>query len=70
MPVHLGVGTSGYCEAAVHATRRFLAHMPDSYVLVKLDFSNAFNYVQRDANLSSIANTIPLLLSYLPPNYY
>ena len=71
-PVQLGVGISGGCEAAVHATRRFIAHMPDSHVLVKLDFSNAFNCVRRYATLSSNASTIPdiqLLLSCLPPNY-
>ena len=59
MPVQLGVGELGGCEAAVHATRRFLAGMPDDYVVVKLDFSNAFNCIRRDAVLAAIANTLP-----------
>ena len=43
LPLQLGVATPGGCEAAVHATRRYLATMPDDSVVVKLDFSNAFN---------------------------
>jgi len=31
-PVQLGVGISSGCEAAVHATRRILANMPDDHV--------------------------------------
>ena len=42
-PTQLGVGTPGGCEAAVHSARRFLQTMPADHVLVKLDFSNAFN---------------------------
>ena len=40
-PSQLGVGVPGGCEAAVHATRRFLTNMPDNFVVVKIDFSNA-----------------------------
>ena len=58
-PVQLGVGTSGGYEAAVHATRRFLASMPDDNVLVNLDFSNAFNSIRRDAVLTAIADQLP-----------
>lgn len=58
-PVQLGVGIHGGIEAAVHATRRFLANMPDDHVVVKLDFSNAFNSVRRDAFLGAVANTVP-----------
>lgn len=59
LPLQLGVGASGGCEAAVHATRRFLAEMPDDHILVKLDFSNAFNCIRRDAALAAICNTVP-----------
>jgi len=31
---------SGGCEAAVHATRRFLTIIPDNFVTVKIDFFN------------------------------
>ena len=39
LPRQLGVGVSGGCEAAVHATRRFMAVMPDDWALVKIDFA-------------------------------
>ena len=45
LPVQVGVGTPGGCEAAVHASRRFLAHMSEDEILVKLDFTNAFNSI-------------------------
>ena len=50
-PLQLGVAVSRGCEAAVHATRRFMEAMPDDEVVVKLDISNAFNTVRRDALL-------------------
>jgi hypothetical protein len=58
-PFQLGVGTPGGCEAAVHATRRFLVNLTDDSVLVKLDFSNAFNSIRRDVFLIAAANTVP-----------
>ena len=42
-PIKLGVRTPGGCEAAVHAARRYIEAMPDCYVVVKIDYSNAFN---------------------------
>ena len=47
-PVQLGYGTPGGCEAAVHATRHFAAHLKEDSVAVKLDMRNAFNTVRRD----------------------
>jgi hypothetical protein len=58
-PSQLGVGVSGGCEAAVHATRRFLANMPDNFVVVKIDFSNAFNCIRRDSVLAAVADSVP-----------
>jgi len=51
-----------------HATRRFLAN---DCVLVKLDFSNAFNSIQRVVFLIAVANTLPYIyhicfLAYQP----
>jgi len=48
LPEQLGVATPGGCEAAVYAVRRYMATMSDDMVLVKLDFSNAFNSLRRD----------------------
>ena len=43
-PTQLGFGTPGGCEAAVHASRRFLASAEvDKKTLLKLDYRNAFN---------------------------
>jgi len=58
-PSQLGVGVSGGCEAAVHATRRFLTNMPDNFVVVKIDFSNAFNCIRRDSVLAAVSASIP-----------
>ena len=59
LPRQLGVGAPGGCEAAVHATRQFLSYMPVDQVLVKLDFSNAFNCIRRDAVLAAVADSAP-----------
>jgi len=58
-PIQLGVGTPGGCEAAVHATRRYIEAMPDGHVVVKIDFCNAFNSLRRDLNLRLVASTVP-----------
>jgi len=63
-PVQLGVGTAGGCEAAVHATRRYLETMPPDWVLVKLDFSNAFNSLHRSDMLMAICERLPELYAY------
>ena len=49
-PVQLGVGVSGWCEAASHDVRAFIQSpvMPDNNALLKLDMKNAFNAVRRD----------------------
>ena len=58
-PIQLGVGVKGGCEAAVHATRRFLLSMPDSSVVAKLDFTNAFNSIRRDSMLETVTLHVP-----------
>lgn len=63
-PHQLGVGVPGGCEAAVHATRRFLSSAPNDAVLAKLDFSNAFNSLHRDAMLSAVFEFAPELYRY------
>ena len=58
-PRQVGVGVRGGCEAAIHATRRFVSTMPQEHVCVKLDFSNAFNSIYRDCLLSCLDELIP-----------
>ena len=58
-PIQLGVGVSGGCEAAVHASRRFAENMPTTQCIVKLDFVNAFNSLHRDAMLQAAHDNTP-----------
>lgn len=68
-PHQLGVGTPGGCEAAVHSARRYLETLPPDHVLVKLDFTNAFNSVHRREMLFSVYNRIPELYAYCRSAY-
>ena len=36
VPIQLGVGVSGGCEAAVHAIRQYTDQLPKDHVIVKL----------------------------------
>jgi len=68
-PIQLGVGIPGGAEAAVHATRRWLTTMPEDNVLVKLDFTNAFNTLRRDSLLEAVAKEIPELYRFAHASY-
>ena len=68
-PVQLGVGVSGGCEAAVHAIRRYTDQLPKDHVVVKLDSTNAFNDVRRDALLEAVAREIPELYRFVYATY-
>ena len=63
-PRQLGVGTAGGCEAAIHSARRFLESMPTGHVVVKLDFTNAFNCLHRQDMLLAIKERLPELYAY------
>ena len=69
VPLQVGVGVSGGCEAALHAARRFLSGMAEGWVMVKLDFSNAFNSLHRRAILEAIASRAPDLYRYCHASY-
>ena len=68
-PQQLGVGTPGGCEAAIHAARRYLQSMTDKEVVVKLDFSNAFNSLHRSDMLQAIRDRAPELFLYCHSAY-
>ena len=63
-PLQLGVSVPGGCEAAVHATRRFTDFLPPGSVVAKLDFTNAFNSLHRDAMLAAVTNFIPEIYEF------
>ena len=64
-PLQLGVGTPGGCEAAVHATRRYMESMPDGHCVVKLDFTNAFNSLRRDEMLEGVQQRVPGIFKFI-----
>ena len=71
-PVQLGVGTPQGCEAAVHATREYLAVAAAAgspHLLVKVDVRNAFNTVRRDAFLSQVKARAPAVYPLLRNTY-
>ena len=68
-PLQLGVAVAGGCEAAVHATRRFISQMANGQAVVKLDFSNAFNSLRRDAMLDTVSNRLPQLYKFCWTSY-
>ena len=57
-------GTPGGCEAAVHSVRTYLEALPPDHVMVKLDFSNAFNSIHRREMLLSVYSRVPELHAY------
>ena len=63
-PIKVGVGVSEGAKAAVHATRRLLSNLQNNHVFVKLDFTNAFNSVRRDAILTTVAEKIQQLYRF------
>ena len=65
----VGVGVKGGAEAMVHAARAFVASASPSQALVKLDFTNAFNSVRRDAIFEAVADKIPEMLPYVLSSY-
>jgi hypothetical protein len=65
-PHQLGVATKLGCEAAIHTTRTFVNNDQNrGKVLLKLDFKNAFNSVERDCILKEVQFHTPLLYPYL-----
>ena len=68
-PHQLGVGTPGGCEAAIRWARRYLEALPADHVLVKLDFSTAFNCIHRREMFLSVYNRIPELYAFCRSAY-
>lgn len=65
-PHQLGVCVPYGAEAAVHAARiYFSSHHPRPKAVVKLDFRNAFNELNRDAMLKVIQKDFPLIYHYV-----
>jgi Reverse transcriptase (RNA-dependent DNA polymerase) len=68
-PLQLGVGVSRGLEAGVHSTRVFLDHLTPDEAVIKIDFSNAFNTLRRDAMLEAAYRSIPAAYSFVHASY-
>ena len=68
-PVQLGVGVSRGIEVGIHSARSFISNLISGQVLVKLDFSNAFNSVRRDSILEAVAQHIPAIHAFTYSTY-
>ena len=64
-PIQLSVGVRGGCDAAAHAYRRYVTSMQEGHVIAKLDFTNAFNCIQRDAILNAVFDKVPEIYSII-----
>jgi hypothetical protein len=67
-PRQLGIGAKGGAEAIAHAARRYIDQLAPGHILVKIDFSYAFNSVWRDV-LESVVQHIPELLPLVTSAY-
>ena len=62
--IQLGCGVKGGIEAAVHACNIATSTGASNAILLKLDFSNAFNTLRRDSISDSLAQHAPQLLPF------
>ena len=60
-PRQLGYNVHGGAEAVVNAARKFLQNLPDEFVMLKLDFRNAFNSVRRDRLMEAVQDLAPMI---------
>ena len=58
-PEQVGVGVLRGAESLVHKVRMWLQQTVPSYVLLQLDFKNAFNSVERKVLLEAVAEHCP-----------
>lgn len=65
-PKQVGVNTKGGCEAAVHVCRSFIRRNKKSKkIILKIDFRNAFNCVERDVLLRTIQEKAPSIYAFM-----
>ena len=68
-PRQLGYGVSKGAEAAVHAARFYLRNIGSNKVLLKLDFTNAFNSIRRDRMLEAVQRLAPSIYPFVHSVY-
>lgn len=68
--LQLGVGIRGGSEAVVHAVNRLLSSTPDTgHCTLLLDFSNAFNSINREAMFREFHQHLPGLSAWMESSY-
>ena len=65
LPIQLGFGIPRGTEAAVHATRQYIAGLQPGHGVLKLDFNNAFNTIRRDAVFDAVRQELPELYAFV-----
>ena len=60
-PLQVGVATQGGAEASIHAVRRLASELGEDpgKIMLKVDFSNAFNMVDRSEMLAQVRAKLP-----------
>jgi hypothetical protein len=64
-PLQLGFGVKQGAEAAAHAARCYVRNLGPGEALLKIDFANAFNTINRDEVFISMADYAPELLPFI-----
>ena len=69
-PLQLGVSVQGGCEAIVHATSQLMTSLPGNQCwTLLLDFTNAFNNINREAMFVECRRRLPGLSAWLESCY-
>ena len=71
IPLQLGVGVKGGCEAIIHTTSHLLSSSddPDQCWCLFLDFSNTFNCISREFMFAEVRQRIPQLAAWMESCY-
>ena len=71
IPLQLGVGVKGGCEAIIHTTSHLLSSSddPDQCWCLFLDFSNAFNCINRESMFAEVRQRTPQLAAWMETCY-
>ena len=63
LPHQLGVGVSGGAEAVIHSVASCMENLEVDEAILQIDFSNAFNLVNREVFLKIVKESLPGLLN-------
>ena len=64
-PIQLGFGVKQACESAAHAARCYVQNMKPGQGFLKIDFTNAFNTIDRDEMFKTVSEWVPELVPFI-----